>query len=504
MTGPGLPGVPADRCQARIRIISGSTSGPATTVAGMRVPKYWISTLVPAVAVAAEVSKGRAQFVPGVAGKSAGEAVRWAQRAAELGADGVMCLPPTSHSPTGDEVVAHFTGVAAVGLPVIAYNNPFSTRADLTPSLLARLAEIGGVAGVKEFSQDVRRIAQIQEQAPSLEVLVGCDDLLAEGETMADKRRHLMSERDDLRRLLMTEPRGHSAMSGSIVQPTSRPDADVGVVFIEVSGCLPMCGHGTIGTATVLVETGMVEVKEPVTDIRIETPAGLVRAAVHVNDGHARAVTIQNVPSYLHLRDATAEVPGIGPVTFDLAWGGNFYTILPAASVKLRVEQVQHDALIDAGLRIMAAINEQIEFAHPAQPEINERRHVILTEPPADGVHQSVVAIHPGWADRSPCGTGTSARMAARHAPAGASCRHPDPRRLHVGRVLPDQLECFWDLVNRQDLEIVERVQQGITNPAYTGGRMCYRFEEPLHRFQNMIIDRMVGIDRVPSATTTR
>jgi proline racemase len=236
------------------------------------------------------------------------------------------------------------------------------------------------------------------------------------GETMADKRRYLMSERDDLRRLLMTEPRGHSAMSGSILQPTSRPDADVGVVFIEVSGCLPMCGHGTIGTATVLVETGMVEVKEPVTDIRIETPAGLVRAAVHVSDGHASAVTIQNVPSYLHLRDATAEVPGIGPVTFDLAWGGNFYAILPAASVNLHVEPVQHDALVEVGLRIMAAINEQIEFAHPGQPEINECRHVILTEPPADGVYQSAVAIHPGWVDRSPCGTGTSARMAARYA----------------------------------------------------------------------------------------
>jgi dihydrodipicolinate synthase/N-acetylneuraminate lyase len=137
-----------------------------------------------AFAVAAEVSKGRAQFVPGVSGKSAREAVRWAQRAAELGADGVMCLPPTSHSPTGDEVVAHFTEVAAVGLPVIAYNNPFSTRVDLTPSLLARLAGIGGVVGVKEFSQDVRRVAQIHEQAPSLEVLVGCDDLLAEGVLM--------------------------------------------------------------------------------------------------------------------------------------------------------------------------------------------------------------------------------------------------------------------------------------------------------------------------------
>jgi proline racemase len=123
-------------------------------------------------------------------------------------------------------------------------------------------------------------------------------------------------------------------------------------------------------------------------------------------------VTIRNEASYLHLRDASVEVAGLGQVRLDLAWGGNFYAILPAASVNLRVEQVQHDALVEAGLRIMAAVNEQIEFAHPDQPEINECRHVILTEPPVDGVHQSVVAIHPGWADRSPCGTGTSARMA--------------------------------------------------------------------------------------------
>jgi proline racemase len=105
------------------------------------------------------------------------------------------------------------------------------------------------------------------------------------GQTMAERRRYLISERDDLRTLLMTEPRGHSAMSGAILQPATRPDADGGVVFIEVSGCLPMCGHGTIGTATVLVETGLVPVKEPVTDVRIETPAGLVHASVNVCDG---------------------------------------------------------------------------------------------------------------------------------------------------------------------------------------------------------------------------
>jgi proline racemase len=233
------------------------------------------------------------------------------------------------------------------------------------------------------------------------------------GATMADRRRYLMNERDDLRTLLMNEPRGHGAMSGAILQPPTRPDADVGVVFIEVSGCLPMCGHGTIGTATVLVETGMVPVKEPVTQIRLDTPAGLVVASVAVRDGRAREVTFRNVPAYLHLRDAAVEVEGIGPVRLDLAWGGNFYAILPAADLGLRVLPDRHDELVAAGLRIMRAVNEQLDFAHPEQPDVADCRHVILTAPgDGDVDSRSAVAIHPGWIDRSPCGTGTSARMA--------------------------------------------------------------------------------------------
>lgn len=233
------------------------------------------------------------------------------------------------------------------------------------------------------------------------------------GATMFDKMRYLVTERDDLRTLLMYEPRGHAAMSGAILQPPTRPDADAGVVFIEVSGCLPMCGHGTIGTATVLVETGMVEIKEPVTLIRLDTPAGLVEASVEVSDGRARAVTLRNVPSYLHLRDARVQVPGLGDLTLDLAFGGNFYAILPATAAGLEVRPDLHDKIVATGLQIMDAVNGQLEFAHPENPEINECRHVVFTAPPeGDLPARAAVAIHPGWVDRSPCGTGTSARMA--------------------------------------------------------------------------------------------
>src|SRR6202046_3998918 len=148
------------------------------------------------------------------------------------------------------------------------------------------------------------------------------------GATMAERRQYFMTHMDDLRTLLMCEPRGHAAMSGAILQPPARPDCDFGVLFIEVSGCLPMCGHGTIGVATVLVETGMVAVTEPVTEIRLDTPAGLVTASVQVRDGHAESVTLRNVASFAYALGAQLEVPGLGAVEADVAFGGNFYAIV--------------------------------------------------------------------------------------------------------------------------------------------------------------------------------
>lgn len=237
------------------------------------------------------------------------------------------------------------------------------------------------------------------------------------GATMLERKTNFERDRDTLRTLLMYEPRGHSAMSGAILQPPTRPDADVGVLFIEVSGCLAMCGHGTIGVSTVLVETGMVEVVEPVTTIHLDTPAGLVRADVEVADGHAQAVTITNVPSFVVGLDLTVEVDGYGPLTFDLAYGGNFYAILPAADVGHELDPARAPALIATGLEIMAAINAQHRPVHPEQRDIAGCRHVVLTGPPSAGADgHGATVIHPGWIDRSPCGTGTSAHLAVLHA----------------------------------------------------------------------------------------
>jgi proline racemase len=225
------------------------------------------------------------------------------------------------------------------------------------------------------------------------------------GATMLERKLTFERELDGLRRLLMYEPRGHGAMSGAILQPPCRDDADFGVIFIEVSGCLPMCGHGTIGVATVLVETGMVQVREPETIVRLDVPAGLVEARVAVEDGRAKSVTLRNVAAFVHELDAEAD-----GIRYDMAFGGNFYAIADASAAGLVVEPSHADELIEAGLSLMAAVAEPV---HPAEPDIRGCHHVIWTAPPSDGADgRAATAIHPGWLDRSPCGTGTSARMA--------------------------------------------------------------------------------------------
>ncbi|HWK28791.1 MAG TPA: proline racemase family protein [Solirubrobacter sp.] len=237
------------------------------------------------------------------------------------------------------------------------------------------------------------------------------------GATMLERKLHFEQHLDDLRLLLMREPRGHGAMSGAILQPPTREDADWGVLFIEVSGCLPMCGHGTIGVATVLVETGMVTVTEPETVIRLDVPAGLVEARVAVSGGRAESVTIRNVPSFLHARDRVVSVPGLGDVRYDMAFGGNFYALTPAADVGLVVQPSENAALVAAGLEVMAAINAAERPVHPGDARIHGCHHVVFHEPGRDGADAvAATSIFPGWLDRSPCGTGTSARMAQLHA----------------------------------------------------------------------------------------
>ena len=196
--------------------------------------------------------------------------------------------------------------------------------------------------------------------------------------------------------------------------PPANPEADYGILYLEPGGYATMCGHGTIAICTVLVEMGMVEVVEPVTRIKLDTPAGLVEAEVAVTDGLADSVTIKNVPSFLYKPEVTVDVPGLGNVTMDISYGGNFYALLPAKSVGLTVSSDDFRKLLDYGTRIWEAVNEQVEIEHPLDPKINCVNYVEFYGPPKhpDAHAKNAVVVPPSGMDRSPCGTGTSAKMA--------------------------------------------------------------------------------------------
>ena len=259
--------------------------------------------------------------------------------------------------------------------------------------------------------RSVKTVESHTEGMPTRVVVDGIGEI--PGKTAFEKRAYFMEHMDYIRQWLMFEPRGHGAMSGAIIQPSTRTDADVGVVYIEVSGCLPMCGHGTIGLATVLVEKNLVTVVEPTTTIRLDTPAGLVTVDVLVKDGRALNVTITNVPSFLYQRDQVVDVPGIGKLQYDMAYGGNFYAIVPIERVGIAFERRNGAKFLEAGQAISDAINEQNRPVHPENPEIAICHHIDFITPGNNPLHwKNAMAIYPGWFDRSPCGTGTSARLA--------------------------------------------------------------------------------------------
>ncbi|WP_454744076.1 4-hydroxyproline epimerase [Cupriavidus necator] len=233
------------------------------------------------------------------------------------------------------------------------------------------------------------------------------------GATMIERRAHFEREFDWIRTALMFEPRGHDVMSGTILYPPTRPDCDVGILFIEVSGCLAMCGHGTIGTVTSIIEHGLVQPKEPGL-LRLDTPAGLVEARYRLKDGHVESVQLTNVASFLHSTDLSVELDGVGEIRFDVAYGGNFYAIVEpqanyAGMASLRPADIQR---LSPELRRKA--NEKYTFVHPEQPEIKGLSHVMWTGTPTKPEANARNAVFYGdkAIDRSPCGTGTSARMA--------------------------------------------------------------------------------------------
>lgn len=239
----------------------------------------------------------------------------------------------------------------------------------------------------------------------------------APGTTVAAKRDWLVENADHLRTLLMYEPRGHSGMSGSVIVEACDPRADVGVVFMEVSGWLPMCGHGTIGTVTALLHTGIVTASEPVTEMVLETPAGLVRVVAQVSNGVVRDVTFENVASFVHETDVKIDVPGWGPAAVDVVFGGNYYAILDAPSLGIALLPGEAETILTVSRAVKRAIRAACDPVHPQTPWIHGVSHVMLTsEPTPDAAAKNVVFYGEAGISRDPCGTGTSARMAQRFA----------------------------------------------------------------------------------------
>lgn len=236
---------------------------------------------------------------------------------------------------------------------------------------------------------------------------------LLEGNSMMEKRLHFLREYDWIRKGLMFEPRGHDMMSGSILYPPHDPQNDIGVLFIETSGCLPMCGHGTIGTITIAIEEGLVTPKTP-GHLRIETPAGLVLIEYKQEGKKVLSVKLTNVPAFLYATDLEVVCPDLGKIKVDVAYGGNFYAIVDPQEHFQGLEHYTADQLISWSRVCRKLLNEQYIFIHPENENIKGLSHLLWTGKAIAPTSTARNAVFYGdkAIDRSPCGTGTSARMA--------------------------------------------------------------------------------------------
>lgn len=234
-----------------------------------------------------------------------------------------------------------------------------------------------------------------------------------QGSTMMERRNYFIENYDWIRKSLMFEPRGHDMMSGSILYPPCDTQNDVAVLFIETSGCLPMCGHGTIGTITIAIEEGLIKPKIP-GKVRMEAPAGLVEIDYKMEGKKVKSVKLTNVPSFLYKENLTVNCNELGELTCDVSYGGNFYAIFDTQPNFKGVEHYTAEQLISWAREIRVKLNEKYEFLHPLDSNINWCSHIMWTGAPIDATSTARNAVFYGdkAIDRSPCGTGTSARLA--------------------------------------------------------------------------------------------
>jgi 4-hydroxyproline epimerase len=236
---------------------------------------------------------------------------------------------------------------------------------------------------------------------------------LLRGDTMSARRQDFLARFDWIRTGLMFEPRGHDMMSGGFLYPPTQPDCDAGILFIETSGCLPMCGHGTIGIVTFALENGLITPREP-GKLRLEVPAGVIDIAYETAGDKVTAVKIRNVPAYLAEEGIAIDVPGFGPLTIDVAYGGNFYAIIEPQGAYTGIDALGAAEILRLSPIVRTLVREKVEPVHPLDPTIRGVSHVLWADAPraADADGRNAVFYGDRAIDRSPCGTGTSARLA--------------------------------------------------------------------------------------------
>ena len=236
---------------------------------------------------------------------------------------------------------------------------------------------------------------------------------LLKGASMSERRQDFLARFDWIRTGLCFEPRGHAMMSGGFLYPPNRPDTDIGILFIETSGCLPMCGHGTIGIVTFGLEHGLIQPATP-GRLKVEVPAGVIDITYTVEGDRVTSVRITNVPAYVAAKGVVIAIEGFGPLTVDVAYGGNYYAIVEPQGEYRGLDSMGAERMVEMGRRVRAAMQAAIEPVHPLDPTIRGVSHVLWADAPrgngADG--RNAVFYGDGAIDRSPCGTGTSARLA--------------------------------------------------------------------------------------------
>ena len=237
------------------------------------------------------------------------------------------------------------------------------------------------------------------------------------GDTILERRRYAKEHYDRLRTALMWEPHGHADMYGCILTSAITPEADFGILFIHNEGFSTMCGHGIIGIVTVVLETGMMPMVSPITTIKIDSPAGLITAYAHIENGNLKSVSFLNVPSFVAVLDEVVDVPELGKIRYDLAFGGAFYAYVNASDVGLTCTPKDYRALIEKGMAIKRAIMKSRTIEHPFEQDLGFLYGTIFVSPPMqEGSHsQNVCIFAEGEVDRSPTGTGISGRLAIHH-----------------------------------------------------------------------------------------